>query len=143
MKLKGSDIKKYVLILMSIVFILLIVYLITLLFIMPYLKICNNDSCFVDKANKCEEVKMEKIISGSTYGFYENNCTFIKTVKEMNKTELKPVIDILQSKNMTCLYKPKDFDENLITTIFLGTTNCEGSLKDALDTITSIDWPSS
>lgn len=94
---------------------------------------CTTDQCFIDAANQCKSVEMDKNLGGSVYSLSERNCLFTKTVKTVNATETPEIIALLKDTSMTCSYDKNGFNDNLITTLSLGIDNCSGDLKDALE----------
>ncbi|MBU2523219.1 MAG: hypothetical protein KKE23_02930 [Nanoarchaeota archaeon] len=131
---RNKTIKKYALVFSAIVAAILIVVSIISL----TSSTCRTDECFIQKANECQTVNMEKVIAGSIYRFSEKDCILTKTAKTMSATEPSSVVALLQSRSMVCPYNQGNFDDNLITTVLVGTENCSGELKIALDTLKSI-----
>jgi hypothetical protein len=99
-------------------------------------KSCSDEICFVNAANSCQSATFQNNLAGSIFEYKTKGCVLTKTAKKMNETEPIEIIRMFEGKSMVCAYDSGGFDDNLITTISVGTENCNGELKTAIDLIT-------
>ena len=93
---------------------------------------CTTYKCFTDKANNCDAATFENQIEGTTFFYETNNCVLTKTVKEMDSSEPKAVVNTFLGKSMRCRYNKNYFSPLFLNSITGGLEACTGNLKDAI-----------
>lgn len=91
---------------------------------------CSDKTCFIAAANDCNSTN---ITVTEDFGVmrYETStaCTFTKTLVKLDDNETQDMKNLLEGRNMTCVYEKGDFDPQLVNTLIEGTENCTGDLK--------------
>jgi hypothetical protein len=94
---------------------------------------CMEKACFIAAANDCKELNVTIQEDIGTFRYSSSpDCIFKKTLVSMNGTESREIRNLLEGKNMTCIYTKGNFDHRLVTTLIGGIEYCRGELKDNL-----------
>jgi len=94
---------------------------------------CMEKACFIAAANDCRDLNVTIQEDIGTFRYSSSPyCIFTKTLVSLNGTESREVRNLLEGKNMTCIYTKGKFDHRLVTTLIGGIEYCRGELKDNL-----------
>jgi len=94
---------------------------------------CMEKACFIAAANDCRDLNVTIREDIGTFRYSSSPyCIFTKTLVSMNGTESREIRNLLEGKNMTCIYTKGKFDHRLVTTLIGGIEYCRGELKDNL-----------
>lgn len=94
---------------------------------------CMEKACFIPAANDCRDLNVTIQEDIGTFRYSSSpDCIFKKTLVSMNGTESREIRNLLEGKNMTCIYTKGKFDQRLVTTLIGGIEYCRGELKDNL-----------
>jgi hypothetical protein len=94
---------------------------------------CMDKACFIAAANDCGDLNVTIREDIGTFRYSSSSdCIFTKTLVSLNGTESREIRNLLEGKNMTCIYTKGKFDERLVTTLFGGIEYCRGELKNNL-----------
>ena len=94
---------------------------------------CMEKACFIAAANDCRDLNVTIQEDIGTFRYSSSPyCIFTKTLVSLNGTESREVRNLLEGKNMTCIYTKGKFDHRLVTTLIGGIEYCRGDLKDNL-----------
>jgi hypothetical protein len=94
---------------------------------------CMEKACFIAAANDCKDLNVTIREDIGTFRYSSSpDCIFKKTLVSMNGTESREIRNLLEGKNMTCIYTKGKFDQRLVTTLIGGIEYCRGDLKDNL-----------
>lgn len=114
----------------AIVVLVLIVFVFGVIYFSPVH--CTTYKCFTGKANNCNAATFENQIEGTTFFYETNGCVLTKTVKAMDPSEPKAVVNTFLGKSMRCRYNKNDFSPLFLNSITGGLEACTGPLKDAV-----------
>jgi hypothetical protein len=96
---------------------------------------CDDDACFIKRADACKTAEMQKVIAGSDFSLKTQDCVFEKSVLKVHEAESEVTIGLFEGTSVVCAYSAGDFDSDWISSVSLGLDNCEGSLKDVVEQI--------
>ena len=94
--------------------------------------LCNDKDCFISAANNCQDLNLTISEDIGVMKYTTSHCIFTKTILSLNDNETQEMKNLLQGKNMTCIYKKGTFDQRLVKTLIGGMEYCNGELKDDL-----------
>jgi hypothetical protein len=98
---------------------------------------CGNETCFIAAANNCENMSLTVTDDVGTFSYSSSgSCIFTKTLVSLNANETQEMKNLLEGKNMTCIYTKGKFDQRWVTSLIYGIENCQGELKDRLGDLT-------
>ena len=98
---------------------------------------CSDKTCFIAAANDCENVNLTITDNVGTFSYSSSDsCIFTKTLVSLNANESQEMKNLLEGKNMTCIYERGKFDQRWVTSLIYGIENCQGELKDRLGDLT-------
>jgi hypothetical protein len=97
----------------------------------------SDEARFINAANNCENASLTATdnVGTFTYSSYDS-CVFTKTLVNLNANESQEMKNLLNGKNMTCIYTKGNFDQRWVTSLIYGIENCSGDLKDDLGDLT-------
>lgn len=107
--------------------------MITSIFLFGFQYDCDNEQCFVDKANNCERTTYENIVSGVSYSYSIEGCAVVKTLVSLPESEPYAVQSAFEGKSMSCSYERLSFDLRYIQGLNHNLENCYGSLKNVVE----------
>ncbi len=95
--------------------------------------LCSDKQCFIAAANDCNktDISVTENIGLIQYSS-STDCVFTKTLVKLDDNETQDMKNILEGKNMTCVYQKGQFDSRLVNTLIGGTETCDGELKTNL-----------
>jgi hypothetical protein len=98
---------------------------------------CSDKSCFIQAANNCENMNLTLTDNVGTFSYSSSKyCILTKTLVSLNANESQEMKNLLEGKNMTCMYEKGKFDQRWVTSLIYGIETCHGNLKDALGDLT-------
>ena len=98
---------------------------------------CTDEACFIAAANNCENTNLTVTDNVGTFSYSSSEyCIFTKTLVSLNANESQEMKNLLEGKNMTCMYTKGNFDQRWVTSLIYGIENCSGGLKDDLGDLT-------
>lgn len=98
---------------------------------------CGNETCFIAAANNCENMNLTVTGEVGTFSYSSSkSCVFTKTLVSLNANESQEMRNLLQGKNMSCIYERGKFDQRWVTSLIYGIEYCQGELKDRLGDLT-------
>jgi hypothetical protein len=93
--------------------------------------VMQEKAAFIAAANNCTTTTTVITDDIGTFQYTSSdNCTFTKTLVQLNGTEMQEMKKMLEGKSMTCNYAQGGFDPRLVTTLIGGIEYCSGDLKD-------------
>jgi hypothetical protein len=93
--------------------------------------VMQEKAAFIAAANNCTNTTAVITDDVGTFQYSSSdNCTFTKTLVQLNGTEMQEMKTMLEGKSMTCNYAQGSFDPRLVTSLVGGTEYCSGDLKD-------------
>ncbi len=107
--------------------------MVTSMFLFGFQYGCDNEQCFVDKANNCERTTYENVVSGVSYSYKIEGCALIKTLVSLPDSEPYAVQNSFEGKSMSCSYNKLSFDLIYIQGLNHNLDNCFGSLNSVLE----------
>lgn len=94
---------------------------------------CMDKACFIAAANDCRDLNVTISEDTGTFTYSSSGaCIFTKTLVSLNASESRQIRNVLEGKNMTCMYTRGKFDPRLVTSLVGGIEYCRGDLKDGL-----------
>jgi len=91
---------------------------------------CSDKACFIAAANDCNSTNITvKEDFGVMHYETSTDCAFTKTMVKLDDNESQEMKNLLEGKNMTCVYAKGSFDPRLVNSLIEGTENCTGELK--------------
>ena len=114
------------------VFIFFVIGLITMFILFTTPEPCGKDLiCFLEKANRCEEVTVHQTIKGVSFSFQADNCKVTKRVDSVfyDNFNLKK---LFEGKMMECVYDEGHFDKTLLENLGGNLGKCSGDYKNIL-----------
>ncbi len=98
---------------------------------------CGDETCFIAAANNCENINLTVTDEVGTFSYSSSeSCIFTKTLVSLNANESQEMKNLLQGKNMTCMYERGKFDQRWVTSLIYGIEYCQGELKNRLGDLT-------
>jgi hypothetical protein len=98
---------------------------------------CEDEACFIAAANNCENMSLTVTDDVGTFSYSSSKyCIFTKTLVSLNANETQEMKNLLEGKNMTCIYERGKFDQRWVTSLIYGIEYCDGELKDRLGDLT-------
>jgi hypothetical protein len=98
---------------------------------------CGNEACFIAAANNCKNMSLTVTDDVGTFSYSSSeHCIFTKTLVSLNANESQEMKNLLEGKNMTCMYEMGKFDQRWVTSLIYGIEYCDGELKDRLGDLT-------
>ena len=102
----------------------------------PSTVVTTDQAAIIAAANNCTPMTVTITDDVATYQETSANCSFTKTLVQLNPGETQQMKTLLEGKNMTCLYTKGNFDPRLVTSLIGGIENCTGDLKDDISRLT-------
>ncbi|VVC03722.1 Uncharacterised protein [Candidatus Burarchaeum australiense] len=97
---------------------------------------CGNETCFIAAANNCKAMDLTLTDDAGTFSYSSTSaCVFTKTLVSLGANESQDMKQLLEGKNMTCIYEQGKFDPRLVTSLLYGIEYCDGELKDGLGSL--------
>lgn len=92
--------------------------------------LCTDKTCFIAAANDCNSTNLSVTESFGLMRYETTtDCAFTKTLVKVDDNESQEMKNLLEGKNLTCVYAKGNFDPGLVNTLMEGTENCTGDLK--------------
>jgi len=93
----------------------------------------QQKAAFIAAANNCTSTTATITDAVGTFTYTSTeNCSFTKTLIQLNASEMQEMKTALEGKSMTCNYAQGSFDPRLVTSLVGGIEYCSGDLKDAI-----------
>ena len=93
---------------------------------------CTTKECFISSANDCGTASLTASEDFGSVSYSSSNCSFTKTILQLDSGEPADMKTALEGKSLTCKYSKGNFDSNWTSSLVLGISSCEGPLADAL-----------
>ena len=92
--------------------------------------VCSDKQCFTAAANDCNSTNISVTEDFGTMRYETTTgCAFTKTLLKLDDNESQEMKNLLEGKNMTCVYQKGNFNSRLVNSLIEGTENCTGELK--------------
>jgi len=97
----------------------------------PQGAVTPEQAAVIAAANNCTDSGVTITDAVGTFRYTTTtNCSFTKTLVQLNASEMQEMKTLLEGKNMTCWYTKGNFDPRLVTSLVGGIEYCSGDLKD-------------
>lgn len=116
----------------SLITFLIVFFIIVGVIIWAFPSSCATETCFINKANKCQSATFYNMIDRTTIKYETNNCVLKKTITALSPDETPDMVSEFLGKHMLCTYQKNDFSPLYINTLSGMLNTCEGELKTAI-----------
>ena len=93
---------------------------------------CETKDCFITAADQCQTVDLELTEDIGVVQYAAQDCTFTKTIVSSAPGESEDIRNLIEGKSLICDYEQGAFDERWVNSIYAGTGDCEGELREVI-----------